>query len=93
MRLPCTSMKMVHRQILKAIISSQEEEPSPQGMIPIRLMLAPKLADVFNNDLMKLIQEVELLDQEGFVEMERKPWPGFVAITDLGRDKLRRDKA
>jgi hypothetical protein len=86
-------MKMVHRQILKAIISSQEEEPSPQGMIPIRLMLAPKLADVFNNDLMKLIQEVELLDQEGFVEMERKPWSGFVAITLKGDKGTQRHTA
>jgi hypothetical protein len=85
-------MKVVHRQILKAIILSQEEEPSPQGMIPVGLMLAPKLADAFNNDLMKLIREVELLNQKGFVEMKRNPWPGCVAITDLGRDKLRTAK-
>jgi predicted transcriptional regulator len=39
---------------------------------------------------MKVLQEIEFLDQEGFVEMKKKPWPGHVTITDLGRDKLRK---
>jgi hypothetical protein len=83
-------MKAVHCQILKAIVASEKEDPGLQGIIPIGLVLAPQLADAFNNDLMKVLQEIEFLDQEGFVEMKKKPWPGHVTITDLGRDKLRK---